>query len=304
MSKKKEFIRQIVNNKEYANNFINLAAQNKGINDIITDLAKKAEINSLSKTEETYEIDNVEKVLTSNKAQTAKINRETIKRILNWAYNTESNSGVKRQIRNKFVNEVRNEVKYNENILNSSYSTSNKFFEKVYKKRKEAIPKIMSQLYTAKDINSVYTNEKFNASMAQNGKYFSANLINRINSGSAENELNQYTTADLVIAKSNNVKGAVKNPVKMPDITTQVQQAVKTQVNDIIKINKSSEIQQSENKTIYELTKRINLQQKEIENIITNQRQMLKITDISVVAEKVMNQMQSQLRLEKMRRGL
>ena len=301
---KKEFIRQIVNNKEYASNFINLAVQNKGINDIITDLAKKTEINSLSKTEETYEIDNVEKVLTSNKAQRAKTNNETIKRILNWAYNTESNSEVKRQIRNKFVNEVRNEVKYDENILNSSYSTSNKFFEKIYKKRKEAIPQIMSQLYTAKDINSVYTNEKFNASMAQNGKYFSANLINRINSGSAENELSQYTTADLVIAKSNNVKGAVKNPVKMPDITTQVQQAVKTQVNDIIKINKSSEIQQSENKTIYELTRRINLQQKEIESIITNQRQMLKITDISVVAEKVMNQMQSQLRLEKMRRGL
>ncbi len=301
---KKEFIKLIVNNKEHAGNFIKLALQNKKINAIITDLATKAEINSLSKTEEIYKTSDVEKVLASNKAQITKANNETIKRITNWVYNTEVKSEVRNKVRKEVSNKFKNEVKYEENTLYDASGINNMSFERIYQKPKEAVPQIISKSYTAKNINSAYTDEKINTSMAQNGNYFSKNLINRINGGTAENEISQYTTADLVIAKSNNTKGAVKNPVKMPDISTQVQQAVKTQVNDIIKINKSSEIQQSENKTIYELTKRINLQQKEIENIITNQRQMLKITDISVVAEKVMNQMQSQLRLEKMRRGL
>lgn len=53
-----------------------------------------------------------------------------------------------------------------------------------------------------------------------------------------------------------------------------------------------------------ELIRRLDVQQKEIEKIRSTQKQMLNITDISVVTEKVMNQMQSQLRLEKMRRGL
>lgn len=79
---------------------------------------------------------------------------------------------------------------------------------------------------------------------------------------------------------------------------------MQAEVHDIITKKRSQNEEQADNKTVLELMRRLDVQQKEIEKIRSTQKQMLNITDISIVTEKIMNQMQSQLRLEKMRRGL
>ena len=60
-NKKDEFIRKIINNKDYAGSFIKLASQNERINAIISDLAEKADTNSLNKVEEAYKTGDVKK---------------------------------------------------------------------------------------------------------------------------------------------------------------------------------------------------------------------------------------------------
>ena len=309
---KDEFIRKIINNKDYAGSFIKLASHNERINAIISDLAEKADTNSLNKVEEAYKTGDVKKILSN--VQITKANNATIKRIINWVYNTENRNAVQNRFQNIVNNAVRNTVRntvgsvVGNKVMKKSTAEENAFadaiFENLYQNPQETVFQIMNKTHFPNNINPVYTDESLNSSIAENVNYFTSYLINRNNKSVAENELNQYKTADLVIAKNSKAQNTVNSPVKIPDISTQVQQTVKTQVNDIIKLNKSTEFQQKEKQTIYELTKRINSQQKEIENILTTQKQMLKITDISVVAEKVMNQMQSQLRLEKMRRGL
>lgn len=79
---------------------------------------------------------------------------------------------------------------------------------------------------------------------------------------------------------------------------------MQAEVHDIITKKRRQNEEQADNKTVLELMRRLDVQQKEIEKIRSTQKQMLNITDISIVTEKIMNQMQSQLRLEKMRRGL
>ena len=84
----------------------------------------------------------------------------------------------------------------------------------------------------------------------------------------------------------------------------EAKKAMQAEVHDIITKKRSQNEEQADNKTVLELMRRLDVQQKEIEKIRSTQKQMLNITDISIVTEKIMNQMQSQLRLEKMRRGL
>ncbi len=118
------------------------------------------------------------------------------------------------------------------------------------------------------------------------------------------NEFDDYKTANLVIAKNNNKKSVVSNTPKIPDVVSEVKKSIKNEIDDVIMIKDNIKQQETSNKTIYELVKRLDTQQNEIDNIIKSQKQMLKITDISFVTEKVINHMQSQLKLEKMRRGL
>ena len=96
----------------------------------------------------------------------------------------------------------------------------------------------------------------------------------------------------------------VQTPPKIPEVVLEAKKAIQTEVHDIITKKRSQEPEQADNKTILELMRRLDVQQKEIEKIRSTQKQLLNITDISIVTEKIMNQMQSQLRLEKMRRGL
>ena len=118
------------------------------------------------------------------------------------------------------------------------------------------------------------------------------------------NEFDDYKTANLVIAKNNNKQSVVSNTPKIPDVVSEVKKTIKNEIDDVIMIKDNIKQQETSNKTIYELVKRLDTQQNEIDNIIKSQKQMLKITDISFVTEKVINHMQSQLKLEKMRRGL
>ena len=118
------------------------------------------------------------------------------------------------------------------------------------------------------------------------------------------NEFDDYKTANLVIAKNNNKQSVVSNTPKIPDVVSEVKKSIKNEIDDVIMIKGNIKQQETSNKTIYELVKRLDTQQNEIDNIIKSQKQMLKITDISFVTEKVINHMQSQLKLEKMRRGL
>ena len=118
------------------------------------------------------------------------------------------------------------------------------------------------------------------------------------------NEFDDYKTANLVIAKNNNKQSVVSNTPKIPDVVSEVKKSIKNEIDDVIMIKDNIKQQETSNKTIYELVKRLDTQQNEIDNIIKSQKQMLKITDISFVTEKVINHMQSQLKLEKMRRGL
>ncbi len=129
-------------------------------------------------------------------------------------------------------------------------------------------------------------------------------LLAESNNNAAENEFSPYKTADLVVVKKDYGHAAVNNTPKMPEIQSEVKKAVNSRINDIITVKHNDTEEGNGNKAVYELTKRMNLQQKEIEKILTSQKQMLKVTDISIVTEKIMNQMQSQLRLEKLRRGL
>ena len=129
-------------------------------------------------------------------------------------------------------------------------------------------------------------------------------LLTENHNKATENELSQYKIADLVVVRKDYGHTAIDNTPKMPEIQNEVKKAVNSQMNDIITVKHNETEERNGNKEVYELTKRLNLQQKEIEKILTSQKQMLKITDISIVTEKIMNQMQSQLRLEKLRRGL
>ena len=56
----------------------------------------------------------------------------------------------------------------------------------------------MNKTHFPNNINPVYTDESLNSSIAENVNYFTSYLINRNNKSVAENELNQYKTADLV----------------------------------------------------------------------------------------------------------
>lgn len=96
----------------------------------------------------------------------------------------------------------------------------------------------------------------------------------------------------------------VQTPPKIPEVVLEAKKAMQAEVHDIITKKRSQNEEQADNKTVLELMRRLDVQQKEIEKIRSTQKQMLNITDISIVTEKIMNQMQSQLRLEKMRRGL
>ena len=150
------------------------------------------------------------------------------------------------------------------------------------------------------NINKMALNKGNYDMMANNISY----LLTGNHNKTAENEFSQYKIADLVVVKKDYGHTAIDNTPKMPEIQNEVKKAVNSQMNDIITVKHNETEERNGNKEVYELTKRLNLQQKEIEKILTSQKQMLKITDISIVTEKIMNQMQSQLRLEKLRRGL
>ena len=183
--------------------------------------------------------------------------------------------------------------------------------------------KDFQDIYNEKFLNGAYKNysaDAFNINRSSifgninkmtlnKGNYdMMANKISYLLTGNhnktAENEFSQYKIADLVVVKKDYGHTAIDNTPKMPEIQNEVKKAVNSQINDIITVKHNETEERNGNKEVYELTKRLNLQQKEIEKILTSQKQMLKITDISIVTEKIMNQMQSQLRLEKLRRGL
>ncbi len=137
----------------------------------------------------------------------------------------------------------------------------------------------------------------------KNTNHFSGVLYQEV----SENTLLQpdsYDTAQMVMVKKSQGNAMVQTPPKIPEVVMEAKKAMQTEVHDIITRKRSQEPEQSDNKTVLELMRRLDVQQKELEKIRSTQKQILNITDISVVTEKIMNHMQSQLRLEKMRRGL
>ena len=108
----------------------------------------------------------------------------------------------------------------------------------------------------------------------------------------------------MVVVKKNQGNAMVQTPPKIPEVVLEAKKAMQAEIHDIITKKRSQNEEQADNKTVLELMRCLDVQQKEIEKIRSTQKQMLNITDISIVTEKIMNQMQSQLRLEKMRRGL
>lgn len=287
-AEKKTWMDHITESQAAASEFLNLIRENRNVNLIFQDIRQKAETESRTVFEKSVKTQVSQRMAEEQKRAVGKM---TVQRMINWLQQAESeqNAMPGQSLKNGMNHQtiflqnqtgshnLPNTLQRNRSVGNSNY---------VFNQQGNMRNQIMS-----------------NGTLLQTIHHFSGVM----NQDAPENALLQpdsYGTAQMVVVKKTQGNTAVQAPPKIPEVILEAKKAMQTEVHDIITRKRSQEPEQTDNKTVLELIRRLDVQQKEIEKIRSTQKQMLNITDISVVTEKVMNQMQSQLRLEKMRRGL
>ena len=286
-TEKKTWIDHITENETAASEFLNLIQENRNVNLILQNLQQKAGAASPSVQENSSSTQISLHTVKEHKKAAEKI---IVQQITNWLQQMEAEQdGVPVQ---------KLKTTMSSQTLLMEHQTAVYHPMNILQKRNAS--EKSADLSRAANLQNHIVN---NGISLQTVHHFSGVM----NQDVPENTLLQpdsYGTAQMVIVKKSQGSAMLQTPPKIPEVVLEAKKAMQAEVHDIITRTRSQEPEQADNKTVLELMRRLDVQQKEIEKIRSTQKQMLNITDISIVTEKIMNQMQSQLRLEKMRRGL
>lgn len=286
-TEKKTWIDRITENETAASEFLNLIQENRNVNLILQNLQQKAEAASPSVQENSSSTQISLHTVEEHKKAAEKT---IVQQITNWLQQMEAEQdGVPVQ---------KLKTTMGSQTLLMEHQTAVYHPMNILQKRNAS--EKSADLSRAANLQNHIVN---NGTSLQTVHHFSGVM----NQDVPENTLLQpdsYGTAQMVIVKKSQGNAMLQTPPKIPEVVLEAKKAMQAEVQDIITRTRSQEPEQADNKTVLELMRRLDVQQKEIEKIRSTQKQMLNITDISIVTEKIMNQMQSQLRLEKMRRGL
>lgn len=284
---KKIWIDHITENQSATAEFLNLVQENQKVNMIFQNLQQKAGAASHSVQEKSSSTQ-ISLQIPEEKRMVENI---ILQRMTHWLQQTiaKQESSPVQKLKTDEIGQ--NMPMEHQTVFHHSMS--------ILQKRNPSERNIAAANQTSNLQNSIVNN----GSLLQTIHHFSGVM----NQDIPENALLQpdsYGIAQMVVVKKNQGNAMVQTPPKIPEVVLEAKKAMQAEVHDIITKKRSQNEEQADNKTVLELMRRLDVQQKEIEKIRSTQKQMLNITDISIVTEKIMNQMQSQLRLEKMRRGL
>lgn len=285
---KRALINHVTENHTFASEFLEFIQQNKKLNLIFQKLQQK--IQTQGKTENIFYEENriPQNLALSAENQERNIHRDAAIQMIKWVQHMKSEQ---------------NRIGAQGNDLETHMTAIHKQKFDLYS------PVAFMGNQKERDSDGFQQKKSIHQNFAVYGNlgrkiYQSFHDIHQGQSDNARIEPDFYGPVQLVVAKQSQGGGIVQTPPKMPDVVTEAKKVMQTEVHDIITRKSGQEAESADSKTVLDLIKRLDIQQKEIEKIRSSQKQMLNITDISIVTEKIMNQMQSQLRLEKMRRGL
>ncbi len=282
------WLEHITKDQGAATELMELIRENGTIHGIFQNILEKAEANA----EAAYKIPVMTQIsVHMTEMQKKSADNMVIQRMSSWLHSIEADGDT-------FSNQEKNNVLQEDTAAIQRQTVLRNLMDAVQKN--DVFPKSADSL---KQMGRMATNRMQKGELSQKIHLFSG-VMNQETAESAFLQPDAYGIAQMVVVKKSQGNAMVQTPPKIPEVILEAKKAMQTEVHDIITKRRSQEPEQADSKTVLELIRRLDAQQKEIEKIRSTQKQILNITDISVVTEKIMNHMQSQLRLEKMRRGL